>query len=543
MSPIPQRTPRLLIALAMVAMAVAVVVRAVLLIQPIGGDPGIYAYVGGRIMAGDIPYRDVFEQKPPGILYTYAAAFWVFGRGMMAVQAADVVAWLLTVAVVSATAVRLTGDRATCFVAAALAALLINPTLQSGFKQVGQAETWIGLLATAALFWSVGPATTAGRRGGSGRALLAGVACGLACVYKFNAAPYLAAALATLALAGSEPGRATGRRVVPLLAGFVVPLAAMCAYFFWHGALGDLVEATVLYNLRYAGDSMASPEFVGRAAVVTYRFVTMNVLWLAGALGVLVIVWRAFRGERRPLGLVAFLLASYAAILINAKFYPQYFLQILPLLAVAAAVALVTAGRALWRGVLLARVAGLACFVLVALPLVRHTAFDRLVDRTVAAARYASGSLLEEDYFRGFGGYADGGDFSLLADVRLARLLRESTMPDETVYIYGGEALVLFLADRPSPSRFVWNDPFLTGGFAGRYTHADLVRDLDDARTPYFIVLRNDANLIDPTDSLTHYRGAAELQRYVEMQYREVGWLEDFLIFVRPGRPVPRIAP
>jgi hypothetical protein len=483
-SPSSQNAPRLLVALALAAMAIAAVVRWVLLVQPIGGDPGIYAYVGARILAGDVPYRDVFEQKPPGILYTYAGAFWALGRSMLAVQAADFVAWLLTVAAVFATALRIGGDRTTGWVAAALAAVFVNPTLQSGFKQVGQAETWIGLLATAALFWSVGPAPAGGRRDGSGRAWLAGLACGLACVYKFNAVPYAAAALATLTLAGAERGRTTPGRVVPLILGVAAPLAGMCAYFIWHGALRDLVDATVLYNLRYAGDSIASPEFVGRAAVVTYRFVTMNVLWLAGAIGVLVILWRGLGGDRRPLGLVAFLLAAYAAILINAKFYPQYFLQILPLLAVAAAVGLVAAGRGLRNGALLGRLAGVTCLALVALPLVRHTAFDRLADRTVAAARYASGSLSEEGYFRGFGGYDDGSDFSLLANVRLARLLRESTAPDETVYIYGGEALVLFLADRRSPSRFVWNDPFLTGGFAGHYTEADLVRELDAARTP-----------------------------------------------------------
>jgi hypothetical protein len=125
----------------------------------------------------------------------------------------------------------------------------------------------------------------------------------------------------------------------------------------------------------------------------------------------------------------------------------------------------------------------------------------------------------------------------------MARAIRESTTADETVYIYGGEPLVLFLADRRSPSRFIWNDPFLTGGFAGQYTHVDLVRELDASRTPIFIVLQNDANLIDPRDSRSHFREAADLRAYVEREYAEVGHLEDFLVYVRRGHRAPVLDP
>ncbi|MBE3134210.1 MAG: hypothetical protein IMZ55_12095, partial [Acidobacteria bacterium] len=84
-------------ALAGLVILFGLAVRVVLLVQPIGGDPGIYAYVGGQILDGHLPYRDVFEQKPPGVLYTYAAAFLVFGRSMIAVQVIDLLAWIVLV--------------------------------------------------------------------------------------------------------------------------------------------------------------------------------------------------------------------------------------------------------------------------------------------------------------------------------------------------------------------------------------------------------------------------------------------------------------
>jgi hypothetical protein len=50
-----------------------VAVRVPSLAQPAGADQGLYAYVGQRILAGELPYRDAWDQKPPAIHYTYAA--------------------------------------------------------------------------------------------------------------------------------------------------------------------------------------------------------------------------------------------------------------------------------------------------------------------------------------------------------------------------------------------------------------------------------------------------------------------------------------
>jgi hypothetical protein len=53
-------------------------VRLPSVVQPAGGDQGIYAYVGQSILKGEVPYRDAWDQKPPGIHFTYAAmlALW-----------------------------------------------------------------------------------------------------------------------------------------------------------------------------------------------------------------------------------------------------------------------------------------------------------------------------------------------------------------------------------------------------------------------------------------------------------------------------------
>jgi hypothetical protein len=51
---------------------VLVAVRVPSLVQPMGADQALYAYIGERILHGDRPYVDAWDQKPPAIHYTYA---------------------------------------------------------------------------------------------------------------------------------------------------------------------------------------------------------------------------------------------------------------------------------------------------------------------------------------------------------------------------------------------------------------------------------------------------------------------------------------
>ena len=48
---------------------------------PLQTDTGMWAYLGGRILDGALPYRDLWESKPPGIYYTFALVEWLSGIG------------------------------------------------------------------------------------------------------------------------------------------------------------------------------------------------------------------------------------------------------------------------------------------------------------------------------------------------------------------------------------------------------------------------------------------------------------------------------
>src|SRR5690242_7398334 len=71
--------------------AALLLVRVPSLVQPMGPDQSLYAYVGDRIREGGVAHRDAWDQKPPGIHYVYAALR-AISRADVMIPAADLAA-------------------------------------------------------------------------------------------------------------------------------------------------------------------------------------------------------------------------------------------------------------------------------------------------------------------------------------------------------------------------------------------------------------------------------------------------------------------
>jgi len=72
--------------LAWVAWAVIAFCAIQILTYSFGRDQSIYAMVGDGVLHGKMPYRDLWDFKPPGIFLVYALAQALFGRGMVSVR-------------------------------------------------------------------------------------------------------------------------------------------------------------------------------------------------------------------------------------------------------------------------------------------------------------------------------------------------------------------------------------------------------------------------------------------------------------------------
>src|SRR6187397_382181 len=184
-SPIPSMSTRLLLVFA----AALLFVRLPSLVQPMGSDQGLYAYVGDRILHGELAYRDAWDQKPPGIHYIYAGLRAIAQRDMV-VPGADLVTAALVAALLWFVGSRIAGPTAGGW-SAVLFLLLSDPSLTrlGGVRIRAQGETFIALAVTAALaalaLGAKGAGGASGARG-AGAIGAAGVLLGAAFAIKYN---------------------------------------------------------------------------------------------------------------------------------------------------------------------------------------------------------------------------------------------------------------------------------------------------------------------------------------------------------------------
>src|SRR5829696_527787 len=74
------------------AATLALVVRCLSIAEPLGIDQSLWASAVRGMSRGQLLYRDVWEQRPPGIYWIYLAGFQVFGWTPAAVAWLEILA-------------------------------------------------------------------------------------------------------------------------------------------------------------------------------------------------------------------------------------------------------------------------------------------------------------------------------------------------------------------------------------------------------------------------------------------------------------------
>ena len=129
--------------------------RLPMMVQPMGIDQGIFTAAAWGMSQGDMLYRDLWDQKPPGIHLIYRAAIAVLGPHEVTVFWMDFLAAVATTALLGVVGWRLARP-SVGLAAAAVYAVLGVPTMRygaGGFLERAVPETFIAVcvLAAAAL--------------------------------------------------------------------------------------------------------------------------------------------------------------------------------------------------------------------------------------------------------------------------------------------------------------------------------------------------------------------------------------------------------
>lgn len=507
----------------LIAAGALLLLRVPSLVQPMGPDQGLYAYVGARILHGDLAYRDAWDQKPPGIHYVYAAMRALYPHDG-AVAAADLAAAAGVAALLWRAGGAMAGPAAGA-ISALVFLLLSDPnfTRYGGVRVRSQCETFIALAVSGA----IALALDAGDRRRTARLAAAGVLLGATFALKYNAGIYAIVALAALWVGD----RVRTRDLVPLVLGGLAVPAGLLAIFAGGRAVHDLYEATIVYNVRYSGETYASRlDMLRYLLTFPVQHARIDALWFVGGLGCVVLLTLAVR-RPRLLVPVIWVGASCIAIAVNgSRGLPQYFVQAAPALALACGVGSVEALRRAPRA------AAIVVVALLAVGVWRVDDFPKLAGNIAYDTQYLLGRLDQRAYLSRYGGQREADKYSALDNLDLGDMLRRRARPDETVYVFGFSQAAYVYSDRASASRFFWSRPVIVGFDEGdpRYGARGLLADLQRNR-PAVIVLQERDWAPDVENSAAFFLSNAALADWLHAHYREFPSVQGFSTWERTG--------
>jgi len=458
--------------LALAGVALAVVLRLMLVHTPLERDEGGYAYIGQHWLKGEWPYRDTIESKPPGV-FAFYAAFTAVHPSVEAIRL-GMLGWSLLTAFFFYRLIRRLFDGAVAGLAAAL--LAITQTAPAYHGQSANAEMFMVTFTIAAL--SVAAADDERRR--AWRFFTAGCLLGLAILCKPVAAvDCLPIFLLVWASGGSLKGRGGRSALVGAGSGLTV---GFCALAFSVVGLGrEMLFWSFGYNFSYS----AAFTWTDRWRVLLHQAARMGLLerewpvWLAALAGVIALTrGRDFRPWVRWFAPV-WMISAWLGVSASGRYTPHYWQQWLPPLCLLAAIG----GRFCLR--ILEKLPG---------PRYRRRGLIALTLLLFLAAPTLNQLPLYLDSTRLLRTLYGNNPFP--EGEMIGRYLAERTAPEETVFVLGTEGQFLFHARRRSASRFIFAYPLAAFHPAAERWQREAFAEVKAAEPRYLVAVNLSSSMM-----------------------------------------------
>lgn len=450
----PWPLPRWLIAGALLLIVVAWTARALFIrYDEVGIDQMAFALVGQKVLAGHLPYTAVFDNKPVGLYYLYAASEWLFGQRYAPLQILSVLAPLLTAAIIARTARLLSPASGIILVAVALYFGL--SLADEGFFPTSE------LLAcpAVALGLHLSVRRALGRIAAPRFCLLAGVTLGLGAQISYLVIPIGGlVGLACLAIEINDGARLglVLHYIGLATLGFGAAFLAVLVPQIISGEIGDYFTLQVHYHEAYANETSWRGFLVGSARMwpVVLPLVVAGLLWIATIGAAREARPASWPFERAGVVLAAGLAGALIASWLSHRFYLHYFILLVP------------------------PVVGLTILITQTLP--RRAAVLALAASLLIGAGVSGLSAHRARAWR----------LAKPLDTQVSAYIRANTAPDQTIFVFDESPALYYLSGRQPVTRFVFPSHYMRKPEADAL-HLDLaayVRQALDAHPALVIV-------------------------------------------------------
>lgn len=300
---------------------------------PLERDEGGYAYIAWRMDQGELPYKDAYDNKPPLIYFIYLLIFKVFGYSAKAIHSFLLLWVVAEVLLIYKFCRQLFHKESIALLAAAIFAFLTSEPGVFG----GTANTEIFMLLP--LVGSYVFLLKAKEEQNPRWLFLCGVLNGVAFMIKPVAIYNFAGAIVYFSFLTFKKHEfnSLGKKLCHSIIGFMAVPILILIYFWWKGAATELIYWTFAYNLDYM--SVGGP-IMSREALSSFwrRFSFIlkgDILFWVFCLYAFVLLLR--KNAEAAVLLMAWLVMSFFGVASGKRFFPHYFIQIIPPLAVGAA--------------------------------------------------------------------------------------------------------------------------------------------------------------------------------------------------------------
>ena len=465
-----------------------------------GRDSGVYLYVASTIMDGGLPYRDVWDHKPPGVHYIDVIGLALGGRSLWGVWAIQTLFICAAICLGYALMRKALGVVPAFFGSAAWMATLGLLLIWDNYPEEYALPLQFGSLY---LFCE---AMRPRRSQPSWRRAVEFGIIGVLAAGCFLLKPTLVGIPLAGALLQFGGMRSKDTRVSfafdlgAIAAGIAVLLAPVSAYFWLQGVLDEAFDAVLRYSPLYSAapplDRFLSvlsglgglPALSGAPAVALIAWAricrhTLRTCRCRSTIGSqhAVGVHRTGTGDRsnqQEVGDVADILSRLALIAfpteivlvaISGRNYGYYYTAWLPIIGVLCALFAYSVMGAGNKEVVWARAISL-CVLLSVMVVVPVLVVVNRVQTPVSTA---------------------------VTRAEAIRSIVERTSPSDSVLIWGAEPGVNFAAQRRSPTRFAYQYPLYTRGYVDVALVKEFLRDVE-ADPPTFIIDASSSDRITP---------------------------------------------
>lgn len=480
------------------SIAVASVLRFPIADIPLERDEGEYAYIAQRWLQGEIPYKESFDQKPPGVLVIYAVIERWLGGSPAAIH------WGMQIYSMGTLLLVLLLGRRLCRAPAGGATAIFCAVLVADKGVLGNAantEVFMILPLTGLLLATL----VCVEQDALHVSLIAGLLGSIALLFKQVALPNVVFSLLLVFWLSRRPWQLSAA----FLAGLAAGLLGTLAYFWQVDALGEMLDCVITVNLQYA----SSIGWARYPANFWHSFRgILETAWpiylLAGA-GLLAHLGAAKTdAERAPAVVPLWLAFSMLGVATGGYFREHYFIQCIPPVALLASRGVSTAARITSRGglrtILMATIiAGAGGYAVVMSPdyYWRGTAAEK------ARAVYGTNPFPES--------------------LEVAQFIAGRSAPDDTIFVFGAEPQIYYYAHRRCASRYIFLNPLFLDKPNAELRRRQLFGDLEKNPPKCVVLLYEPSSFItdEESDVVLYSQLLNDLRRFMDRSYLPVAWM------------------